>query len=135
MVTRNHAAYSVPSTSAAQRTWPSWIVSVLLIGFLIMDAVPKIFEASFSVEGTLDLGYPPSLVVPIGVTLLVSTVLYTIPRTAVIGAILLTGYLGGAIATQVRLEDPWFLFPSAFAVLVWVGLAMRDRKVRRLLNL
>lgn len=131
MVTRSDYARNTVTTS----TWTSWIVSGLLIAFLLTDAVPKIFKASFAVEGTVDLGYPESIVVPIGVALLVSTVLYAIPRTAFIGAILLTGYLGGAIATQVRLEDAWFLFPAALAVLVWVGLAMRNPKINRLLTL
>lgn len=131
MTTRSDYARSAGTTS----TWASWIVSGLLIAFLVTDAVPKILKASFSVEGTVDLGYPESTVVPIGIALLVSTILYAIPRTAVIGAILLTGYLGGAIATQVRLEDAWFLFPAALAVLTWVGLAMRNPKVSRLLTL
>lgn len=131
MVTRSDYARNTVTTS----TWTSWIVSGLLIAFLLTDAVPKIFKASFAVEGTVDLGYPESIVVPIGVALLASTVLYAIPRTAFIGAILLTGYLGGAIATQVRLEDAWFLFPAALAVLVWVGLAMRNPKINRLLTL
>lgn len=131
MVTRSDYARNTVTTS----TWTSWIVSGLLIAFLLTDAVPKIFKASFAVEGTVDLGYPESIVVPIGIALLVSTVLYAIPRTAFIGAILLTGYLGGAIATQVRLEDAWFLFPAALAVLVWVGLAMRNPKINRLLTL
>ena len=130
MVTRSDYARNATFTS----TWPRWIVSGLLIAFLVTDAVPKIFKASFAVEGTVDLGYPESTVIPIGIALLVSTILYTLPRTAFIGAILLTGYLGGAIATQVRLEDAWFLFPSALAGLVWIGLAMRNPTVGRLLT-
>jgi hypothetical protein len=131
MATRSDYARNTATTT----TWTRWIVSGLLIAFLVTDAVPKIFKASFSVEGTVDLGYPESTVIPIGVALLASTILYAIPRTAVIGATLLTGYLGGAIATQVRLEDAWFLFPAALTVLTWVGLAMRNPKVGRLFNL
>lgn len=127
-----HSDYARSSTRTA--AWTSWIVSGLLIAFLLTDAVPKIFKASFAVEGTVDLGYPESVVIPIGIVLLVSTILYALPRTALIGAILLTGYLGGAIATQVRLEDPWFLFPAALAVLVWIGLATRNPKIARLLT-
>jgi hypothetical protein len=129
MVTRS--AYARNTASAS--TWTSWIVSGLLIAFLLSDAVPKVLNTRFSVEGTVDLGYPESTVVPIGIALLISTILYALPRTAFIGAILLTGYLGGAIATQVRLEDAWFLFPAAMAALVWIGLAMRNPKVNRLL--
>jgi hypothetical protein len=130
MVTRSN--YAQQSTSAS--AWTSWIVSGLLIAFLVTDAVPKIFKAGFSVDAMADLGYPEGTVIPVGIALLVSTILYAIPRTAVTGAILLTGFLGGAIATQVRLEDAWFLFPAALAVLVWVGLAMRNPKIRRLLT-
>lgn len=130
MVTRSDYARTTTSTA----TWTRWILSGLLIAFLLTDAVPKIFKATFAVDGTVDLGYPESTIIPIGIVLLVSTILYALPRTAVIGAILLTGYLGGAIATQVRLEDPWLLFPAALAVLVWVGLAMRNPKIARLLT-
>jgi hypothetical protein len=68
------------------------------------------------------------------VTLLVCTVVYVIPRTAFLGAVLLTGYLGGAVATQVRVEDPWFVFPAFIGVLVWVGLFLRDGRLRALVS-
>ncbi len=74
----------------------------------------------------LSLAIAERLVVGIGLALLVCTLLYAIPRTAILGAILLTGYLGGETATQVRLEDPWFLFPVLLGVLVWAGLMLRD---------
>jgi hypothetical protein len=131
MIARNDFARS----EARSTTWTTWIVSGLIIAFLLSDAIPKILKLDVAVEGTLDLGYPESTVIPIGIALLVSTILYTLPRTAMIGAILLTGFLGGAMATQVRLEDWWFLFPATLAVLVWVGLAMRNQKVRRLLSM
>jgi len=117
----------------ASTSWPSWIVSGLIIAFLITDAIPKIFRASFSVDSTIDLGYPDSIVVWLGIVLLVSTALYTIPRTAAIGAILLTGYLGGAIATQARIEE-WalILMPAAMAALTWVGLILRDPRIGRI---
>jgi hypothetical protein len=111
------------------------ILSGAIILFLLQDALIKVFNLDFAVEATVDLGYSADLVVPIGLTLLACTVLYAVPRTAVIGAILLTGYLGGAVATSVRLEEGvWFLFPAAFAVLVWLGLYLRDRRVRALLD-
>lgn len=120
--------------SSTSTSWTRWIVSGLLIAFLVTDAIPKIFKAGFSVDGTVELGYPESTVIPIGVVLLISTLLYAVLRTAVIGAILLTGYLGGAIATQLRLEEyGWLWFPAAMAVLVWVGLMMRDARVNRFL--
>jgi DoxX-like protein len=69
----------------------------------------------------------------IGLSLLVSTILYAVPRTAVLGAILLTGYLGGAVATQVRVGDPWFLFPAVMGALAWAGLWCRNPQIRELL--
>lgn len=111
------------------------IISGAIILFLLQDALIKVLNLDFAVEATIELGYSADLVVPIGITLLASTVLYAIPRTAAIGAILLTGYLGGAIATSVRLEEgAWVLFPAAFAVLVWLGLYLRDHRVRALLE-
>ena len=87
-----------------------------------------------AVEGSVQLGYPEGTVFGIGLALLVSTALYAVPRTAFLGAILLTGYLGGAVATQVRMEDPWFLFPAFLGVLVWGGLFLRDGRVRALVS-
>ncbi len=109
-----------------------WAINGLLIAFLLVDGIMKLFKAETSIEGTIDLGYPESTVIWIGLTLVVCTVLYAIPRTAVLGAILLTGYFGGATAT--RLEDPWLLFPIGIGVLVWVGLALRDAGTRTFLE-
>lgn len=128
-----HSGYMRQTSNTT--SWTSWIVSGLLIAFMVSDAIPKILKLGFAVDGSADLGYPESVVVPIGVALLLATILYTIPRTAFIGAILLTGYLGGAVATQVRLEDPWFLFPATLAILTWVGLAMRQPRIGRLLSI
>ena len=86
-----------------------------------------------AVEGTARLGYPVGLVVPIGIVLLACIAGYLIPRTSVLGAILLTGDLGGATATQVRLENPWFLFPVGVGVLIWGGLFLRDDRLRALI--
>jgi DoxX-like protein len=81
------------------------------------------------------LGYAVSLAPWIGLSLLVSTILYAVPRTAVLGAILLTGYLGGAVATQVRVGDPWFLFPAVIGALAWAGLWCRSARLHDLLPL
>lgn len=109
-------------------------MSALLSLFLLVDAVSKVMRTDAAVDGTVELGYPESLVVGIGLTLLVCTVLYAIPLTAILGAVLLTGYLGGATATQVRLEDPWFLFPVLLGALVWAGLFLRDARLRTLVS-
>lgn len=113
--------------------WTGRAVSALVAVFLLFDAVVKVIKLAPAMEGTARLGYPTGVVVPLGIVLLTCTVLYVIPRTSVLGAILLTGYLGGATATQVRLEDPWFLFPVGFGVLVWAGLFLRDDRLRALI--
>ncbi len=87
-----------------------WIISGLVILFLLVDGIMKVLRANVSVDAAVDLGYPESQVAWIGIAVLAGAVLYAIPRTAVFGAILLTGFLGGAIATQVRLEEPAALF-------------------------
>lgn len=109
------------------------IVSVLVVLFLLFDAVAKVLRLAPVVEGTAKFGYSADVVLPLGLVLLVSTVLYAIPRTCVLGAILLTGYLGGAIATHVRVGGSEFLFAAGFGVLVWVGLYLRDARLRALI--
>jgi hypothetical protein len=99
-----------------------------------MDAIMKIFRESHSVQGTIELGWPDASVQVIGSVLLVCTILYIIPRTSFIGAILLTGYLGGAIATMARTGNTPFYFPLVMGVLIWVGLYLRDSKLRELLS-
>src|SRR6266566_10163074 len=96
-----------------QRIWASRILAALSVLFLLMDGGMKIFKPPFVVEATVRLGYPESTIVGIGVVVLVCTVLYVIPRTAVLGAILLTGHLGGAVASNVRAGTPVFnvVFP------------------------
>lgn len=108
------------------------IISVLCILFLLVDAVMKVIEHPVSTEGSVALGWPADQVQSIGIALLVSTILYIIPRTAVLGAILITGYLGGAIAVMVRAEQPLY-FAATFGVLVWAGLYLRDEKIRALI--
>ena len=96
----------------------------------------KLLKPAIVVETTVQLGYPDSVILGLGIVLLASTVLYLIPRTAVLGAILLTGYLGGAVATHVRVESPLFthvLFPTYVAALLWSGLLLRDAQLRAFL--
>jgi len=112
--------------------WAGRIISALVVVFLLFDGGIKVMMLGPAVEGSVQLGYPEGTVFGIGMALLVSTALYAVPRTTFLGAILLTGYLGGAVATQVRVEDPWFLCPAFFGVLVWGGLFLRDGRVRPL---
>jgi hypothetical protein len=108
--------------------WAGRVVSGLVVLFMAFDAVMKIVQAAPVMEATEKLGFPADSIVGIGVVLLASTVIYAVPRTAVLGAILLTGYLGGACATHVRAGDGAFpiSFSVGFGVLAWVGLVLRD---------
>jgi hypothetical protein len=115
--------------------WTGRIFSVLVFLFMLFDGGIKVLRMAPAVEGTARLGYPTSLVLPIGLVALVCTFLYAIPRTSILGAVLLTGYLGGATATQVRVQDPWFFFPVAIGVMVWVGPFLMDERLRALIPL
>jgi hypothetical protein len=118
--------------------WAGWGMSGLMIAFMLFDSLSKIALESHVVEATTRIGYPIDVIRPLGAIALACTLLYAIPRTAVLGAILLTGYLGGAIASKVRIEDPLFssvLFGVYFGVLVWGGLYLRDQQLRSLMPL
>jgi hypothetical protein len=115
--------------------WAGRIISGWMVVFLLFDGGVKVMKVQGAVEATVRLGYPARLLLAIGIVELTCTILYVIPRTSILGAILLTGYLGGATATQVRLEDPWFFFPIVVGVLVWLGLYLRDEQVRELVPL
>jgi hypothetical protein len=116
--------------------WSGRIMTGLVAAFLLFDAALKLLKLELAVKGTEELGYSSAVIVPLGVVLLASLVVYLIPRTAVFGAVLLTGYLGGAIATHVRVGNPLFshiLFPIYVAALIWGGLYLRDSRVRALI--
>ena len=98
----------------------------------------KLVKPEPVVKATIELGYPESVIIALGVILLVCVILYLVPRTAILGAILLTGYFGGAIATQMRVGNPLFshvLFPVYLAALIWGGLFLRDSRLRALIPL
>ena len=112
--------------------WTGRILSGLAVLFLLFDAVIKLMKIHPVVEGFAKLGYPENVAVPIGIALLACTLFYAIPRTSVLGAILLTGYLGGAVATHVRVGDPLFshvLFPTYLGALPWLGLFLREDRL------
>jgi hypothetical protein len=102
-----------------------------------MDGVMKLFKPRVVVEATVQLGYPESVILGLGIVLITCTVLYIIPPTSVLGAILLTGYLGGAVATHVRVGEGLFpvLFPVIVGVLIWGGLWLRDERLGALVPL
>jgi hypothetical protein len=114
--------------------WAGRIVSALPVLGLVMSATMKLVMAAPAVEGLAKFGYPEGVILPLGIVELTCTVLYVIPQTSVLGAILLTGYLGGATATHVRVGDP-FLAPVIVGVLVWLGLFLRDARLRVLIPL
>lgn len=124
-----------PSQVSRARFWIGWTLSGLAVLFLAADAVAKIMLIEPVVDSSKELGLPVRLNPAIGITLALCTVVYAFPRTALFGAVLLTGYLGGAIAMHVRLEGPLFsiVFPVLIAALVWGGLALRDRRLIPLL--
>ncbi len=128
---------SAQSTMSSQRVWASRIMSGLPALFLLVDGGMKLFKPPVVVEATVQLGYPESAIVGIGVVLLIGTILYLIPRTAILGVILLTGYLGGGVATHVRVSAVAFniLFPVVLGALLWGGLWLRDRRLQGLLPL
>jgi hypothetical protein len=113
--------------------WTARAVSTFVALFLFVDGLGRMVRFGPYLEGTVQFGYPAYQASWIGLVLVVSTLLYVIPRTTILGAILITGYLGGAAATQVRAEDPWFLFPVALGVLAWVGPYLLDAQLRALI--
>jgi DoxX-like family len=118
-----------------KRVWAGRIISGIVVLFLVFDGVTKLMVIDPVVQGARELGYPVSLMPVIGTILLICTIIYLIPRTSILGAILLTGYLGGAVASQLRIGKPllgYTLFPVYVAVLIWGGLYLRDRRVRAL---
>jgi DoxX-like protein len=113
------------------------IISALPVLFLLFDGVTKLVKPPFVLEATVRLGYPESAILGLGIVLIVCTVLYVIPRTSVLGAILLTGYLGGATATHVRVGTSFFsvVFPVVLGMLLWLGLYTRDQRLHELIPL
>jgi len=124
------------ATQSKASTWTGRLLSTLAILFFLMDAGMKLVlpTPSFVVDAEVKLGYPVTVTFGLGLVLLISTILYAIPRTSFLGAILLTGYLGGATSTHVRVQDGAFntIFPVIFGVLTWAGLYLRDARVRTL---
>ena len=123
----------MPSSPSRLALWTGRLLSWLPALFLLVDGVMKLFKPAVVVEGTVKLGYSEDVIVPLGLVLIASSLLYLLPRTAVLGAILLTGYLGGAVDAHVRMGDPLVshvLGPVYFGVLLWAGLVLRSPAVR-----
>ena len=130
-------AVSPSSSSSARALWAGRVLSGIAVLFLTFDTFIKFSGAKEAVEGTTQLGWQPHHLPILGAIELVCLVLYLVPRTAPLGALLWTGYLGGAIATHLRIDNPLFthiLFPTYVAALLWGGLYLRDARVRAVLG-
>ena len=133
-------AGSGSTTEITKSIWAGQVLSTLAIAFFALDGVMKLIQPKVVIDATTGIGWPadPQTLATLGIVLLVSTILYAFPRTSVLGATLLTGYLGGAVASHLRHEDPLFthdLFGVYPGVMVWGGLWLRDSRVRALIPL
>lgn len=117
---------------SGKRLWTGRVLSGLVVLFLLMDGVMKLFKPEPVLKASAEIGWPDQIIVATGIVLLICTILYAVPRTAVLGAILLTGYLGGAVAVQWRIGHPlvgYTLVPIYLGILLWAGLYLRDPRV------
>jgi hypothetical protein len=125
---------SQPLLGPKKMLWAGRIVSALPVLMLLFSGVMKLMKPASVVEGFAHLGYPEGLALGLGIAELTCAVVYVIPRTSILGAILLTGYLGGATATHLRIGEPFFT-PVILGMLVWGGLYLRDDRLRALIPL
>lgn len=117
--------------------WTGRVISGVVVLLLLFDGITKLLRVPQAVDATIRIGFPVRTIVGIGITLLVCTAIHAIPKSSILGVILLTGYLGGATAAQLRAGSPVFatLFPVIFGVLAWLGLYLREQRLRALLPL
>jgi hypothetical protein len=129
---------AAPQTDSPSKAsiWIGRILSTLIVLFLLFDSALKFMKPTPVVDTFAHLGLPISLAYPLGIILIVCALLYAIPQTSVLGAILLTGYLGGAVSTHLRAGDPLFshvLFPTYLGALLWLAIYLRDTRLRALI--
>ena len=115
--------------------WTGRVLTTLIVLFMLMDGAMKLNPPPFVVEATTKLGYPESSIRPIGAAALLGAILYAIPQTSVLGAIVLTGFLGGAVATHVRVGESNWYFAIVFGIVTWLGIYFRDARLRSLIPL
>jgi hypothetical protein len=118
---------------SSKRLWTGRIISALPALLLLFSGTMKLLKVSAVIDGMAHYGYPERLILLIGMLEVGCTIVYLIPRTAVLGAILMTGYLGGATATNVRVGDPSVIGPILAGIFVWAGLYLRDRRLSALI--
>jgi DoxX-like family len=125
---------SVPISKS--KLWTARVLRAIVILFLLMDGIMKLIKPNPVVQGMTRLGYPMSLSVPVGITLLLCVALYALPRTTILGGLMLTGYLGGAVASQFRIGEPIIshvLFPVYFGIVIWAELYLRENRLKALI--
>lgn len=128
---------SQTQVASRPKLWAGAIIGTLTVAFFIFDGFTKLIRTGFSIEGSQQLGYPAEIVPTIGLIMLLCTALYIIPQTRILGAILLTGYLGGTVASHLRVGNGWFpiAFSFLFGALVWVAVVLRDPRLLSLILL
>lgn len=120
---------TTPASISKGRLWTGRIISGICILFLLFDSITKIFREHHTIEASAKVGWSANTIQPLGIVLLAITILYMIPRTALLGAVLLTAWLGGATAENLRAGFPWW-FSVVFGLLVWLGIWLRDDRLR-----
>lgn len=130
-------SFSQPAQASKGAQWAGWVITVLVALFLLFDGITKIMKVSAVMEAFARLGYPQRLAPIIGTILVICVVIYLIPRTSILGAILLAAYLGGAVEVNLRAGDPAFetCFPIILGVLVWLAVFLREPRLRSLIPL
>lgn len=130
-------AITKPQSTSRAAVWIGRILQLLIVLLLLFDAGTKVLKLDMAMKGSAQAGFSAVAVAPIGWVLLISLIVYIIPRTAILGAILLTGYLGGAVATNVRMSIPlgFDLLPAILGALVWGALYLRDERLRAMIPL
>jgi hypothetical protein len=137
MATMLSQSPSSPHARTARSVMVGRVITGIALAFMTFDVSMKLFQVKEAIEGTVQLGFPVGAVLPLGIIQLAYLVLYVIPRTAPLGATLLTAYLGGAVAIHVQLGNPVFthmLSPVYVAIFLWGGLYLRDARVRAALG-
>lgn len=130
------APSTVPTVSVSKKMlWTGRVISAIPVLLMMFSAALKLAKPAGVVQGFERAGYPESLILSLGILEMLCCVVYTIPRTSILGAILMTGYLGGATATNVRIGDPSYILTVLLGVFVWGGLYLRDARLRALLPL
>lgn len=126
----------VESTSVSKAAlWAGWVMSAIPILMILFGSIMKLIRHPSVIDGFAQAGLPAHLIIPVGLVELVCVVVYAIPRTSILGAILMTGLLGGAILTELRIGNPTTPLPLMMGILAWAGLYLRDPRLRQMIPL